>query len=805
MGTSSLSPKPSLNFADLSPETLQRSSQLSPAIDRYLKILKNKPETFEDELRCERHKSWITAAAATLTQSHSTRDICDYWSLRADEILKKAWQHSGLNQEPLALFALGKLGSLELNLSSDVDLLIISETLPTPEMYKKFREFNRVLTQNTEFGFALRTDFDLRPGGRFSSTIISLGQAEDYYWTQGATWERLANIRLRPIIGNAKVSNAYLELLKRYIYRRHIDYSLLEDLKSIRTQIHFHYGAKQLDFFNIKLGIGGIRDIELFAHALLVLHGGRRPDLIHVRTDEIYQGLINAKVYDEFALKKLMAYYWQFRALENEVQAANDEQDHIIQFAQKPIQKTLLTQTSEVNTIVSDLLGTPKEQDLSEQDMSALGFSTRAQNEIWPQLLSLSAQSSRSEYDESMRKEFLFQFVHFLSRDGVDKDLGLSLLIDFLKATRAKASFYSLFVNEPRIIRDLARLFSISPYLGQVLASRPELVDSFLFGLQPTAPKSIDRLLEYCAEKKLLCEIFAAIALLDQQPVEVVGKNLSTNADEIINLLLNYLIQENDSAPLEILALGKWGGEELGLRSDLDFIFVTDSEIGPSEQKVARKMVSLLTAAQKGGMIYQIDLRLRPSGKAGPMLVSKSKLLDYLKTEAAAWERQSYLRSRIIGAQKNWTHEIHQACVSKDLSEDDLKEFNRIREQLTQYQSGGLDLKQSVGGLIDIEFTAQIYCLKNKQLGRNTTTLSMLEVLKSPRLMKNYSYIRGVEQMLSLVSGTTLHHWKTGTHESLRLAQLLKTDEESLDQKIIKVMNESAGLVKDLDPIFAAR
>ncbi|MEK6554407.1 MAG: hypothetical protein AABZ31_04130, partial [Bdellovibrionota bacterium] len=544
-----MSSGPRLNFADLSPEDLQKASQLSPAIARYLDILKNTPDTFEDQLRAKRHKYWITAATSTLLQSHSTRDICEYWSHCADEILKSAWTQSGLHTEALALFALGKLGSLELNLSSDVDLLVISETLPTPEIYKKFREFNRLLTQSTEFGFALRTDFDLRPGGRFGSTIISLGQAEDYYWTQGATWERLANIRLRPITGEKKIIDAYMELLKRYIYRRHIDYSLLEDLKNIRTQIHFHHGSKKPDFFNIKLGVGGIRDIELFAHALLVLHGGRRPDLISVRTDEIYSRLIAAKVYAEVALTKLMNLYWEFRALENEVQAANDEQNHIINFAVKPIQKSLQEKTSAVNAIVSDLLGAPKEQDLSTQDITTLGFSERAKNEIWPQLLSLSAQSSRTEYDESMRKEFLFQFMHFLARDGVDKDLGLSLLIDFLKATRAKASFYSLFVNEPRIIRDLARLFSISPYLGQVLASRPELIDSFLFGLQPNPPESIERLLEYCSEKKLLCEIFAAIALLDLQPIEEVGRNLSSNADEIVTLLLNYLVKENQSAP----------------------------------------------------------------------------------------------------------------------------------------------------------------------------------------------------------------------------------------------------------------
>ncbi|MEK6555792.1 MAG: glutamine-synthetase adenylyltransferase, partial [Bdellovibrionota bacterium] len=229
----------------------------------------------------------------------------------------------------------------------------------------------------------------------------------------------------------------------------------------------------------------------------------------------------------------------------------------------------------------------------------------------------------------------------------------------------------------------------------------------------------------------------------------------------------------------------------------------TDAEIGANEQKVARRMISLLTAAQKGGMIYQIDLRLRPSGKAGPVLVAKTKLIEYLQTEAAAWERQSYLRSRIIGAQKNWTEEIHRACLDKKLSASDLKELSHIRQQLIKYPVRGIDLKQSPGGLIDIEFTAQILCLQKNILSKNASTLSMLEALKNNRLIKAYSYIRGLEQLLSLVSGTTLHHWSTGTNESLRLAQLLKTDESNIDQKVTTVMTEASALVKDLDPIFA--
>lgn len=800
-------------------EDWQRLHAVSPAIERYRRLLTLKAENPKDEARLERHRAWTECAAATLLKSASARDICEEWSEVADRLLAKAWITAGLDRFDIALFALGKLGSQELNLSSDVDLLLLSKNTPDQELLARVREFTQFLSSVTDFGIALRVDYDLRPGGRFGPTVSSLSQAEDYYWTQGATWERLALVRLRFICGSQDVRVQFEETVKKFSFRRHIDFSLLEDMKTLRSQIHA-LNTTQMSSMNLKLGAGGIRDIELFAHSLLILHGGRRPDLITHRTDDLYDRLIKAAVFDVKQLEELKTLYWNYRQIENEVQAANDEQTHIVHFDEnnKDLKATLARDSKHVDSIVADLLGPTREaratlRELPEQRawLQKLGFSERIQNEIWPALLNLTAQSTRSEFDEQMRREFLFLFVENLAQTGIDRDLGVQILLDFLKATRAKASLYSLFVNSPRVIKDLSRLFSVSPYLGGILTSRPELIDSFLYGTLPEPPKDTESLLEFLTEKKLLGEIYASLEMFDQPTSETTGRHLSQIADETVTLLMDHLCAEYEAKPISVLALGKWGGCELGLRSDLDFIFISEDTPGPNEQKAAKRFISRLTEPHKGGMIYQIDLRLRPSGKAGPIMVSRSQLLEYLKTTAAAWERQSYLRARLTVGDKSFTQDIHEACLAQGITDLDRQELIKIRSQLIKPSLNGLDLKYSPGGLLEIEFAAQIFCLSHNLAPSSSSTSDLFWTIEkkfkdrrdlTQNLVAAYRFMRQVEQFLTLVSGSSTHIFIAGSESSFRLAQIMKTDEAALSSRIESTLANAAGWVKQLDPIF---
>lgn len=780
----------------------------SPACERYRSIL---AAHTKENLKLFRHREWLKAATATLEKSKTTREICHDWSHAADEILKRAWHESGLYEMPIALFALGKLGAEELNLSSDVDLIVISASRPDAGMQKAFREFTKSLTESDEYGsFTLRLDFDLRPGGRFASVITPLPEAENYYWTHGAPWERLALVRLRPVIGPEALTQPFAELAQKFSYRKYVDYSFLEHIKGLRSQIHNYY--EDSHNLNLKLAVGGIRDIELFCHALQVIHGGRIPALRISNTDDAFAKLIELKLFDVSALSRLRDIYWYWRQIENEVQAHEDQQTHLIPRDHPEAQK-FLADSAEVDRIVTELLGKTSKSPLLPSDLESqkewLGrhqFSDRSRNEVWPKLVELTAKSTRTTHDEKMRQEFLYQYVEQLSQVGLDKDLGLHLLNDLLLSTRAKATFFSLFVSEPRLVRDIARLFSVSPYLGGILSSRPELIDSFLYKAQGEAPEAIDELLEYLTEKRLLSEILSSISFLDNRDVEKLGHNLSQTADDISNVLLKRLCTEHQSKPVQVLALGKWGGRELGLRSDLDFIFICDSEADTNEHKVAKRFISRLTEPHRGGMIYSIDLRLRPSGKAGPIIVEKKKFLEYIAQSAEPWERQSYLRGRLLNNDPTFAKQLRSALFSRPLTEDDLQELRRIREALLKPIGDTFSLKYAPGGLLDIELASQTAVLFSQKENFGTSTSEMLYATQlSQNLTKSYHWLREIEQIYRLVSDSSGDLISLENESFVRMASFLKTNPSQLFEQIVSTLTLTEGEVKQLDPIYTRK
>ena len=211
---------------------------ISPAIERYKKIIQLSSSDFKNNLRRERHRHWIHAAENSLNNSHHPKDICLNWSEVTDNIVNKAWEKSELSKFNMSLFALGKWGAKELNLSSDIDFFVISEKPVDRDQQKFFSNFLNLLNDSNEFGFCYRTDIDLRPGGRFGPSINSLLQAQDHYWNSGATWEKLAFVRLRPICGSHQVADEFKKICDSFIYRKYLyeDCLLLKILEILLQQ-----------------------------------------------------------------------------------------------------------------------------------------------------------------------------------------------------------------------------------------------------------------------------------------------------------------------------------------------------------------------------------------------------------------------------------------------------------------------------------------------------------------------------------------------------------------------------------------
>jgi glutamate-ammonia-ligase adenylyltransferase len=802
---------PDLSF--YSEAELNQVRERCPQFQYYEGIVSRSPQSPKDQLRIHRHIAWMKCVAAEVLQQATTSEVCAFWSETADTILQEVC--SRLSQKldcKLALFAYGKLGSQELNLSSDIDLVLISDA-EVPSAPAFLRQLQSEIQEMTDFGFCFRNDFDLRPGGRMGPLIPTCDQFQDYYGNYGEAWERLALVRLRPIWGSEDLIQDVLKFTEKFVFRKHLDYTLLSDLQSLRQRIHSQYFHRSReDQLDLKLGVGGIRDLELFVHTLQVVHGGRDPSLRQRQTQEALRLLCDKEILPESEVNFLQTHYWTLRHWENLVQAKYDQQTHLLlkaQWPEAPFAK-LRQQMNDCDQLVSGLLGKVNLQDKSvpaseaeqHQWLSQLGFTVNEVSELWRELMATTALSRQKERDESYRLRFLYLFLTELSRYPQQLGRSLYLLRDFLKATRAKAAFYSLFLAQENLIASLARIFSSSPYLASLLCSRPELIDSYVYRTQEAAKSSEPQiLLDQLSERKLLSELVNGTEFINSLDLEQLTVHMTETADRIATDLLDLVARET-GCQLDVLALGKWGGSELGLRSDLDFIFVTDDEPDEQHIKAARRFFHRLTESHhRGGSLYSIDLRLRPSGKGGLVVTSYQQLQDYLRVSAEPWERQAYLRSRFLDPKRS-ADPLHRSCYERPLAHTELQKLNEIRLSLLKNEittDEGLDLKYSEGGLVDIEFAAQVALLKTKSLSRPRTE-DQLHQLGWTELIEHYNFMRLIEQIYQVVvlTSTSFVQFSSDSFESTAL--LLRENKQDLQKRLRSALDDSQHLLKRLDP-----
>lgn len=782
------------SYSSYAASEISEAAKFSPALGHYLGLSFSSPSDLRHQTRTH---AWVAAALGTILNTESAEKVCSAWSETARVLLTDVFNEC-FKDSQIALFALGKLGSDELNLSSDVDILIVSLE-EDPQHLKALRQFQKILSEQTPRGFLFRVDFDLRPGGRQGPLIPTLDQFVDYYGNYGETWERLAFVRLVSIAGHVDVISPVAAFAKKFTYRKHLDYTLLGDLKSMRGKIRQYYSPRSSeDIWDLKLGVGGIRDVELFTHALQVIHGGKNPKLQVASTTRALNLLEETKILPVEDATFLRSHYWRLRQLENFVQAQNDEQTHLLEKAlplptwAQQIRTHLEMDFKHCDQIVSTLLGKT-----STRSLSSVTIQSNASQEVWQEILQIEVLSRNKERDEQARLQFLNEFYETLQRQKGNIDKALQHLKEFIKSTRAKASFFTLLIRNKNLMDELAWLFGHSPYLSQILSSRPELIDSYVYRSQELNKEDLAILLEQLVEKRLLGELINGSHYLEDKNLEVLQGNLSATADEIATTLLAELKKEFPS-DIEILCVGKWGGNELGFRSDLDFIFITPQEPVENDSKLARRFINRLTESRKGGSIYAIDMRLKPSGKAGPFVISESQLKEYLTVDAQPWERQAYLKARKLSSSAK---SLQNCVLSKKLSTTDLQELERIRQDLVRYSVDSVDLKYVEGGMLDIELFTQAEILANSTAVESTSTLDFLSVIAhSETLQRNYLRLRQVEQMWQLVSTEGGAKVRLN-HESFQyLAKALQLSTNELNTELSSLISENLQLLNQLDP-----
>ncbi|MCB0379058.1 MAG: hypothetical protein KDD33_11250 [Bdellovibrionales bacterium] len=788
---------PQLNeYSKMETESFEK---LSSIFSHYRKIIESPTTDFADKIRQERHHAWLRAAFATLKGDEGAEAVCQFWSQQSEDIIKKVWDFCGLCDEPLSLLAFGKLGSRELNLSSDIDIVFVKDSSKESlELSKKIKDFVKILSEVRPTGFAYRVDMNLRPGGDASPLVPNDESFVNFYTVYGEAWHRLSFIRLRPLWGPEKMNESIVAFCNTMSFPKRLDYSVIDEIKSLRTRLYklHNTGQGPLD---IKFHAGGIRDIELYIQSLQVIYGGHKRHLQQSSITQAIEFLFKENVLKKQDYEFFIQFYWKLRDIENHIQCYQDHHSYALTdeigkcFAQPLNQKLLLEEFAESDRIVSDFFVTTSKppKGASQRDFSESG------QKVIDEIRNLKGYSLKKADVEKQKDDLLEKFVSYLDAIDIDSDLALSGFRDFIFSIKSKSSIFYLLNRHDSLLEHIAWLFSFSPYIGNVLSRRPELLDSFVIGaVDIDSSQDTEVLLQSLADYKLLGQFISIGHFLKNQNIEAFCTNLTDNADFICKKLIEHYSKTFSATPLEVLCLGKWSGRELGVHSDLDFVFLSPKAPNANDIKAARRFINALTTPSKAGILYNIDMRLNPNESAGPLLLEEAQLVEFLKEKAEPWQKQAYLRSRRLSDGSFFFPSVFDFLR---LYDRDLASLKEIGQKLLRASSDdSLDIKYGPGGIVQSEFAMQIEVLRTGKRPKTCETSSLHSALGWPaEVLQNYFFLRRFEQLFHICLGSSSTK-VAANHSALgRLAKALREPEPFAHLR--SVLKSQSELLKSLD------
>ena len=707
---------------------------------------------------------------------------------------------------------MGKLGGRELNFSSDVDLVFLFPALGETDGRRSIanedfftrlgQQLIRLLETQTADGFVYRVDLRLRPFGESGALVASLAAFEDYLEQHGRDWERYAYVKARAVTGLPLFEQAYRDLLRPFVYRRYLDYRVFEALREMKELIAREVERRELKS-NIKLGPGGIREVEFIAQAFQLLRGGsdrrlQSPSLLEVLPRLAGERLLAPSIVDE-----LLAAYRYLRRVENRLQMWADEQTHDLpddviarlrlawsmSYGSWP---AFLAELDRQRAIVSghfqDIIVAPTDAgdrqpvaaDWTEfwstgsdgRHLLAAGQLAAFQRpeEILRRLIALRAGLASKAVDESGRRRLamLLPRVVAACAAGPNADATLTRVCSVLEAVGGRATYFALLNENAGALSRLIDVCRQGDFLASQISSFPllldELVDQRVLEQPLTRAQFADELAIRCrnvpeddpereieALRQFQRAAIFRIAYADLsggQPLMKVSDRLTDVAEliveEAMSLAWRQLTRVHGvprtghgdamrAVGVAAVAYGKLGGFELGYGSDLDLVFLHDSAGGlertdgakPLDNgvfflRLAQRIVHLLTMHSAAGRLYEVDMRLRPSGKGGMLVTQLKEFARYQSEEAWTWEHQALLRARSVAgdakvraAFEEVRTEILRAAVRRENLRGEVREMReRMRTELSRGKPGLFDLKQDAGGIADIEFLVQYWALK---------------------------------------------------------------------------------------------
>jgi len=712
----------------------------------------------------------------------------------------------------LMVLGMGKLGGGELNFSSDIDLVFLfpehGETdggrpLEHEEYFTRLgRRVAQLLGTVTAEGFVYRVDLRLRPFGDSGPQVVSFDAFEDYLQQHGRDWERYAYVKARPVLGAGRFDELHRNVLRPFVYRRYLDFRVFESLREMKSLISREVERRELQG-NVKLGPGGIREIEFIVQAYQLIRGGGDPRLQTRSLLEALPLLAGQKLLPAETVAELRDSYRFLRRVENRLQERNDEQTHELPqdevgrarlaFAMGAtgwtgLEADIARHRERVSGHFRRVLFAPEQPGADERNARALETLLEPGTDE-SRLQSLRAAGLQDAATVLERLDVLREGSYFKRLDEAGRRRLQTLLPRLLQAIAGNGSeaaalgrllhvieriggrtVYLALLNENAVARGrLVELCTQSQFLTDQVAAFPllldELLDERLFDTSPTRAefaldlrsrmagadagdpeRQVDLLRQF--QRAAVFRV-AVPDLTGRLPVMKVSDRLTDIAEIIVAEALDlswdqivarhgaprYGASESElrDAGMIVVAYGKFGGIELGYGSDLDLVFLHDSEgevqrtQGPAVVengvfflRLVQRLGHLLTVHSAAGRLYEVDTRLRPSGKGGLLVQSLEGFRDYQRSDAWTWEHQALLRARAVAGPPALRERFE--AVRRDvlrfgvrretLLEEVRKMRGRMRAELSSPQPGQFDLKRDAGGITDIEFLAQYWALK---------------------------------------------------------------------------------------------
>lgn len=820
-------------------------------------------------LRRQRTRQQVRIIWRDLTRQADLIETCRDLSDMADASIDQAYRwlyerhcqqfgtpigHRSGEPQPMVILGMGKLGAVELNLSSDIDLIFAypegGETvgakrpLDNQEFFIRLgQRLIKALDPMTVDGFVFRVDMRLRPYGSSGALVLSFNALEQYYQDQGRDWERYAMIKARVVAGDQVMGAQLLEMLRPFVYRRYLDFSAIEALRTMKQLIQQEVRRKGMAD-NIKLGAGGIREVEFIAQAFQLIHGGRdlslqqRP-LLKVLSILEGQGYLPTAVVNE-----LREGYEFLRYTEHAIQAIADRQTQMLPDGEQDqariafmmgfdtwvqFHEQLMAWRGRIDWHFRQVIADPdEEEDLDEGELIVGGEWLPLWEEVQddaaacaqleeagfvdaPKALKQLANLRSSPQLRAMQRlgrERLDAFIPRLLAQAVEHanpDLVLERVLPLVEAVARRSAYLVLLTENPDALRRLLTLCAASPWIAEQITRFPLLLDELLnegrLFKPPLAPElaaelrerltripedDLEQQMEALRNFKLAHRLrVAASEIAGSLPLMKVSDYLTWLAEAILEQVLALAWRQTvakygtpqraDGSLCDpgfiIVGYGKVGGIELGHGSDLDLVFIHDGDPNAETDgakpidsaqfftRLGQRIIHLLTAQTNSGQLYEVDMRLRPSGASGLLVSSLGAFERYQQNEAWTWEHQALVRARVlVGCQQVGAafeavraqvlgRERDLPTLRQEVSEMRAKMRDNLGTRLTAAGTAQnafeatvpFDLKQDAGGIVDIEFMVQYAALawsrEHPELLRYTDNIRILEGLEQAGLM----------------------------------------------------------------------